>query len=172
MKPSYGTRAQQICCWPECFTEVEHHDLPLCEGHLRETGLAWVRDNLDVLREVVGATPVPLVIAREHNAAVERLSLRPQVRLTESNAVVYYLQVRGSDRVKIGTTTNVRQRMVDLRANGEDLLATEPGGYELEWRRHQQFADERYGRREEFALSDRLAAHIAILSGRAVIVNS
>lgn len=66
---------------------------------------------------------------------------------------------------KIGTTTNLPQRLDSLRAQPGDLLATEPGGFDVERRRHQEFAEERFGRREDFAASDRLLAHIARLRG-------
>lgn len=171
MEPTHFAtpRERPICCWPGCFQMVEHHDLPLCEGHLREAGIAWVRDNLDVLREVVDATPVPVVIAREHDAAVQRLAARPAPAQLDS--VVYYARL-SDDVVKIGTTTRLPGRMAELRLDMSAVIATEPGGFGVEWRRHQQFAEERYGRREDFALSDRLAAHIATLSGRPVIRNS
>ncbi len=75
--------------------------------------------------------------------------------------VVYYL--RFGNRVKIGTTTNPRQRFAALRH--EELLAFERGDRRLEQRRHAEFAEERGGTSEWFALSDRLRAHIDVLAG-------
>jgi hypothetical protein len=74
--------------------------------------------------------------------------------------VVYYL--RWADRVKIGTTANPRQRFAAIRH--EEVLAFERGDRRLERRRHAEFADERAGGSEWFALSDRLAAHIDVLA--------
>lgn len=53
--------------------------------------------------------------------------------------VVYYAR-RGS-LIKIGTTVKLRPRLLDLKI--EELLAIEPGSYDLEKRRHEQFADSR-----------------------------
>ena len=75
--------------------------------------------------------------------------------------VVYYL--RFGDRVKIGTTTNPRQRFAAIRH--EEVLAFERGDRRLEQRRHREFAEERAGSSEWFARSDRLSAHIDVLAG-------
>ena len=74
--------------------------------------------------------------------------------------VVYYL--RFGDRVKIGTTGNPRQRFSAIRH--EEVLAFERGDRRVEQRRHGEFAEERAGSSEWFALSPRLAAHIETLA--------
>jgi pyruvate/2-oxoacid:ferredoxin oxidoreductase alpha subunit len=75
--------------------------------------------------------------------------------------VVYYLRFR--DRVKIGTTSNPRQRFAAIRH--DQLLAFERGDRRVEQRRHGEFADERQGTSEWFDLSDRLRSHIDVLAG-------
>jgi hypothetical protein len=83
---------------------------------------------------------------------------RRQERATESS-VVYYMRMR--DLVKIGTTTSpVRVRQSQLMA--DEVLATEPGGYELEKKRHRQFDQYRY-RGERFYPGPELLAHIATI---------
>jgi hypothetical protein len=74
--------------------------------------------------------------------------------------VVYY--VRFADRVKIGTSSNPRQRLAAIWH--DDLLAFERGDRALERRRHEQFASERYDRTEWFEFSDRLRAHIDVIA--------
>lgn len=74
--------------------------------------------------------------------------------------VVYYLRFR--DRVKIGTTTNPRQRFAAIRH--EELLAFERGDRHVEHRRHEEFAEERQGTSEWFVRSERLDAHIDVLA--------
>jgi hypothetical protein len=74
--------------------------------------------------------------------------------------VVYYL--RHTDRVKIGTTANPRQRFAAIWH--EEVLAFERGDRRLEQRRHAQFPVERFGTSEWFRLSPGLAAHIAEVS--------
>lgn len=83
----------------------------------------------------------------------------------EEGAIVYYLRV-ADDRIKIGYTTNLKQRLSNLRLDRSAVLATEPGGRDVEFRRHHEFADERYGRREDFAASDELLAHIRRLAAQ------
>ena len=74
--------------------------------------------------------------------------------------VVYYLRL--DERVKIGTTGNPRQRFAALRH--EELLAFELGDRTVERRRHGEFADDRLGTSEWFALTPRLRAHIETLA--------
>ncbi len=74
--------------------------------------------------------------------------------------VVYYL--RYEDRVKIGTTTNPRQRLG--RIWHDELLGFERGGRGLEQRRHAQFAAERFTTGSEwFRLSPDLLDHLAVV---------
>jgi hypothetical protein len=74
--------------------------------------------------------------------------------------VVYYL--RFEDRVKIGTSTNPRQRLG--RIWHDELLAFERGGRSLEQRRHAQFAADRFTSGSEwFRLSPLLRDHLAVL---------
>jgi hypothetical protein len=76
------------------------------------------------------------------------------------NAVVYYAEVGGGN-IKIGTTVNLKMRQESLYMN---VLVTEPGSYDVEHERHEQFAEERI-RGELFRPSDRLMRHIKKLSG-------
>jgi hypothetical protein len=74
--------------------------------------------------------------------------------------IVYYL--RFGERVKIGTTTNPRQRFAAIRH--EEVLAFERGDRRQEQRRHEEFAAERAGSSEWFALTPALQAHIDVLA--------
>jgi len=70
--------------------------------------------------------------------------------------VVYY--IRFDDRVKIGTSSNPRQRLGAL--GHEELLAFERGDRRLERRRHVQFAESRLARTEWFAQTPALDEHL------------
>ncbi|MGK9148976.1 GIY-YIG nuclease family protein [Plantibacter flavus] len=70
--------------------------------------------------------------------------------------VVYYL--RHGDRIKIGTTTNPRQRFAAIWH--DELLALERGDRHVERARHEQFATERLERSEWFTASSRLRRHV------------
>lgn len=75
--------------------------------------------------------------------------------------VVYYL--RFDDRVKIGTTANLRQRLGAIWH--QELVALERGDRELEHRRHVELSTSRIGRTEWFRLDDAVTAHLAVVSG-------
>lgn len=168
MKPAaasaYGNA--NLCCWPRCFTSVEHPEARLCEVHFRQVGMLWLRDNIELVREVAGVAEQEVMFDRIRRDSEARRPERERLadlarRDREAGAVVYYLRI--GDRIKIGFTTNLAQRVAALRLDPDAVLATEPGGRDIEYRRHLQFADERYGRREDFAPSDRLMAHIRTL---------
>jgi excisionase family DNA binding protein len=71
---------------------------------------------------------------------------------------VYY--IRFGDRIKIGTTKCLTARLSDLPH--DEVLATEPGGRDVETRRHRQFAAQKI-RREWFRPDPVLLEHIAAL---------
>jgi hypothetical protein len=75
--------------------------------------------------------------------------------------VVYY--VRLGDRVKIGTTSNPRQRFAAIAH--EEVLAFERGGRTLEHRRHLEFAADRLGTSEWFAFSLPIQKHVEAVGG-------
>lgn len=75
---------------------------------------------------------------------------------------VYYLMI-GPSTVKIGTTTDLKMRLRPLRTDPQYVVAIERGGRNIEAQRHEQFAQERIGKREDFQLSDRLKEHIEAL---------
>ena len=79
-------------------------------------------------------------------SSVDHRRIRQQ---RERGSVVYYVELPG-DRIKIGTTINLPQRLDALRVGREAILATEPGGLTLERQRHRQFDAYRIGKREDF----------------------
>lgn len=80
--------------------------------------------------------------------------------------VVYYMRI--GNRVKIGTSTNLKVRLEAI--NPEELMCTEPGGHPLEKQRHHQFAELRtHG--EWFRLEGELQQHIERLRSQAPVVD-
>jgi hypothetical protein len=81
----------------------------------------------------------------------------------ELPSIVYY--IRFGAFVKIGTTTNLKQRVASLKVAQSDyeVLATEPGGKDLERERHKQFSGCRQPRSELFAPIPALQDHIRSL---------
>jgi hypothetical protein len=103
------------------------------------------------------------IAAREREATAQAAAqdalatLQPGTFGDAPGAVVYY--IRRGKYVKIGTTTNLKQRMRDLMP--DEVLAVEPGGRALERRLHSHFARIRYSRdREYFKLTEELQEHI------------
>lgn len=78
----------------------------------------------------------------------------------ETNAIVYYVQ--HGERIKIGTTTNWRNRMGVIPH--DRILAFEPGWRPVEKQRHAQFEAHRYGATEWFQPHDALWDHIIELN--------
>jgi hypothetical protein len=74
--------------------------------------------------------------------------------------VVYYLRFR--DRIKIGTSSNPRARLAQLRF--DELLAFERGDRIVEHRRHEQFAGQRFSGSEWFRSSNELRVHISTVA--------
>jgi hypothetical protein len=146
--------------------------ITLCAKHLR-IAADWVAYlNRQPARPIARACPSCGVAALkvtvtgmsatcEACGSVWRPGHNDHLKAKRDSGVVYY--IRFSDRVKIGTTTNLPQRLAGLPH--DELLATEPGGPKVELRRHQQFADTQVpGQREWFFQSPELSAHIASLT--------
>ncbi len=161
-------------CSRRRITEVS---VPLCREHLQEwkAALALIDTDdaqlylsyfaaLTLGQEIEPATEDERQLwrlAHQRQAAAARMSSQiakagPKDASPES--VVYYL--RFDRRVKIGTTTDLRQRLAVLPH--DQLLAIEPGGIMLERERHQQFHPYRlHG--EWFSMGDELMQHIRTL---------
>lgn len=119
---------------------------------LVEAALKLAQVQVDKGREEVRRTN------QKRQQEAERIAaLKPDAYGDAEHPVVYY--VRRGKYVKIGTTTNLRQRMRDLMP--DEVLAIEPGGRVLEARLHEHFARIRFSRdREYFKLTDELQEHI------------
>lgn len=123
------------CAWEGCQSP-RFFDMPVCLHHAA-------------------------VISQRFNRGQSRLRYEDDPRPVKPppTSYVYYLMV-GPNTLKIGTTSDLRMRMTQLRTDVQYVVALEVGDHGVELQRHRQFAAERHGRREDFALSDRLKAHI------------
>jgi hypothetical protein len=75
--------------------------------------------------------------------------------------IVYYMRM--SDLVKIGTSSHIAARLATINPQG--VMAIEFGGYDVEARRHQQFAEHR-AHGEWFHLCEEIGTHIAAVRER------
>lgn len=133
-------RAEAVCLLRGCSTKT-FAGLPVCFPH----GI-YISSHMDDALAAMGALPVP----------------EPPMDPPPVTEWVYYLMVAPST-VKIGTTRAFAQRINGLRTEVQYVVAIERGGRDVERKRHQQFACDRIGRRENFKLSDRLKQHIESL---------
>lgn len=142
------------CCWPGCDRADWHEeasDIPLCTPHFIKVGDAFAKE-----MQIRLLSPVSWDSTERAEKSRRRLEARAQA--IREQAVVYYVRIH--DCIKIGYSTNLKARLSTLRVDDDAVLATEPGGRELEALRHQEFADLRIGRRENFKPVDRLLRHI------------
>jgi hypothetical protein len=132
---------------------AEDVPFPICGRHAAELYRHIAASMQDLVRDPY---------FRMFNALEEQkqAQARDEQRWAEAKPVVYYVQV--GEFVKIGTTIRIRQRMKAYPPN-KRLLATEPGGYELESRRHEQFAHLLAQGREWYRPEVKLIDHINIL---------
>lgn len=119
-------------------------------------GMSFSWDDLADLGEEYST--LPREFARAHLGRKRRRVLREEIkRLAEGGRhepIVYF--ARAGRHVKIGTTTNLHNRMAGLYWGLEDILAIVPGDRRLESAYHERFADSRVkgdGRAELFYLT-------------------
>lgn len=140
-----------------------------CRERIVTYSLQW-NDERKVILENLGRKAIAREEERQHRIWKQdelrkieaEKRARAEARRATEVCVVYYVRL-GVNHVKIGTTGHLKERMVALRvANAENLLAVEPGSYELEAERHRQFAKHKYDRRkEDFEEAPALMEHIA-----------
>lgn len=142
----------QRCTWPEC--RERQWVGPVCFAH-----------GVEIYGHVRGALAAQnerILAELDSQDIPTRMATGPGSPLYPAEQFVYYLMV-GPATVKIGTTTNLRRRIMELRSELQYVVAIERGGSGTENRRHREFATERIGRREDFRLTDRLKRHIEAL---------
>ena len=155
------------CVVPSCAQAVDAGaPIPVCTHHLA-LGADWATQEYGA--EDVLPTPCPACGARVgirypsgwvcsvcewvYGASPDGDLPLPRVD------VVYY--IRFDDRMKIGTSSNLRQRMSQLWHH--ELVALERGTRTREHARHVQFAEWRLGTSEWFLLSPELMEHVEAL---------
>lgn len=154
------TEDNEACLEPPCREAVLYGGVPLCGPHLdlyrvyvqvvREARAQQLEERNTYLREKVAE-----IHAARRQMAEEEAARQEAYK---DQALVYYIRI--GDLIKIGFTTNMRQRMSQLLP--DEVLATEPGPAELERMRHRQFAHLRV-RGERFRRGEDLISHVAMI---------
>jgi hypothetical protein len=129
-------------------------------GHSTRFGGTRFRRTL-LTEEEAAAVPA----RRRPGSAAERMASYLADHPDSPTAVVYYVR-REDGSIKIGTSDHLASRLRRLRSDhgAITLLASEPGGYPSEDRRHKQFSDDALGG-EWFRASTALLTHIESLAG-------
>lgn len=139
---------ERMCAWPRCEAGPSIEiDVPLCGPHAarvyRRVAEAMRAVETPRLRADMGARPSPT---------------RARRNTKDTPGVVYF--ARFGELVKIGFTTNLRQRMAAIRP--DELLATTPGTMRDEEAMHHRFGDA-WSRGELFRPTGRLMSFIDTL---------
>lgn len=137
--------------------------VPLCDEHCLQIALLVVPDLLvTALRHAgIGAKPAPLPPA-ERAAVIAGATPRPLgPYMGGAHDPVVYFADTGS-RIKIGFSTNLRNRVRSLSLQEKDVLLLLQGGLTLEQALHDTFAKERIDNTEWFVKSDRLMGFIGL----------
>lgn len=162
---------QQDTCTPE-WCESPFHDhtadsdaMPALAGMVDPTDAAFEhisRVLLDMRMAGVHLAPATVTAAVKLGKLYHAGTVAPPTPPTPKDVldqhVVYYM--RFGHVIKIGTTRNLRSRTLVLRP--DEILAAEPGGRDLEARRHNEFGRHRIGG-ERFVPGPDLLKHIATL---------
>lgn len=162
----YG-RERAPCVIPGCGDSVDAGvPIPVCARHLA-FGADWIAREYGT--EDVLPTPCPACGARVGvrypsgwvcSVCEWAYGESPDDELPLPRVdVVYY--IRFDDRMKIGTSSNLRRRMAQLWHH--ELVALERGTRVREHARHVQFAESRLGASEWFRLSPELREHVDAL---------
>ncbi|MFB7222413.1 GIY-YIG nuclease family protein [Streptomyces sp. NPDC056227] len=183
------------CASTACFTQASQFiaGVPLCEEHEEEIRqhFAPATEAVFVPRPAtkqptkrIGVGPkidMAEIFRLQKEQRASRVYITSRERLTpeqgatdpataETRGCVYYITWRRDDRfVKIGTTLTASRRFKELNGPTGDrvrLLVAEPGSYEQESARHEQFANLRKPGTELFAYTQQVVDHIAELRDR------
>ncbi|MFB7113496.1 GIY-YIG nuclease family protein [Streptomyces sp. NPDC056291] len=119
---------------------------PLCRRHRMEIALAIVPE---MLRAAAGPDiQQPRELPPAQQALIDD-AVRAPLRLDAHHPACVYLVARG-DRVKIGFSTHLGQRLDTLHAEASDVLLLLAGGRKLEGALHERYANFRVGNTEWF----------------------
>lgn len=156
-----GGNSSGLACQLATVSKSDEVGIPLCADHLEgyqdylrtiNEGERWGELMKDAWEDSRRARTDGLA----SRLAWEGDYLAARRKLYSGQSVVYYVRV--GDLIKIGVTTNMKARMPQLMP--DEILATEPGGPEIERERQAQFAHLKV-RGERFKSEADLLDHIA-----------
>lgn len=146
------------CCYrsetnPDGCDFRRHKTSPLCLHHLFEVIRDAILDDMmppDAMAELRAEMAATMIRRYGVEQRLDIQAVADYAARVTHEPLVYYIRL-SRQRIKIGTTRNLPQRMAALRATRDDLIAVEPGGRAVERDRHRQFSAVAIpGRSEEF----------------------
>lgn len=118
-----------FCCFPKCELAPSFKlNEPFCDKHLMRIYRSVVAFSESIDPDAVAVPGVPRRYIRISDTTTRH-------RKHSIAGTVYF--VRYQDRIKIGFTTNLDQRVKEIPC--DEVLATIPGSYRVEARLHCQF---------------------------------
>lgn len=155
---------EPTCAVADCIASPEITEpIPLCFAHmLHVVSLAMPQ----VVRAAASSSP--------DTVALRMLPVDTEKLLAASahDSIVYF--IRNGDRIKIGTTRNLRGRVAALSLRPDNVLFAVSGGIQVERELHARFADLRIGNTEWFQCAQPIADFIndRSMSGTAAVVRT
>lgn len=135
--------------------------VPLCSRHQLQIALLVIPDVLTTAVRHAGIDMKPVSLAPEERAAIiagaQPKPIKPYLSGVHG-PVVYFIE--NGATVKIGHSTNLRNRVRSLSLQEKNVLLLLQGGLTLERALHATYEKERIDATEWFAKSDRLVAFI------------
>jgi len=134
--------------------------MPICREHAAQAWKAFEDVEPESYKRVIRGEAFEVAAEqREAHAAAKRRKIDNSRR----PGSIYYVQI--ADRVKIGFTTDLYQRMMHYPPHSV-LLALHPGTPALERQMHQQFSVHLADGREWFHPNEELTAHMAAVNAK------
>lgn len=128
----------QRCTYRLVITEP----IPLCGQHRAEllrddrfTGGVYTAQQVRDIRAEADQRVHDVKAEQLRKMRLQQFEWDERAKILQAQSVVYYISLR--DHIKIGYTTNMKSRMTALMPDA--VLATEPGGRDVEKKRHRQF---------------------------------
>ncbi|MEV8353181.1 GIY-YIG nuclease family protein [Streptomyces niveus] len=139
--------------------------VPLCTHHQMQVAMEVVPQMLASAASLAKRIPLP----EARDSATHRLVTRSRLAPVELTGVhgprVYFM--RNGDRIKIGYTTNLRDRLAALCLRSDSVLLILQGGRDLEGALHRYFSKHRVPGTEWFLYAGRIHEYVEnMVSGR------
>ncbi|MFJ2292117.1 GIY-YIG nuclease family protein [Streptomyces sp. NPDC087894] len=139
--------------------------VPLCTHHQMQVAMAVVPQMLASAASLAKRNPLPRVRDKALDRLVARSRLAPLDLTGVHGPRVYFL--RNGDRIKIGYTTNLRDRLAALCLRADSVVLLLQGGRDLEGALHRYFSEHRTPGTEWFLYAERIHEYVEnMASGR------